>query len=150
MEEVIQTNVIHLLSGINKKRTKCLDIVQLVLSSKYDSLKIDKTNIKNLFFKLFNICSQPELERQCLYCLSTILDRNNFLAYKAATQTFILYNCSIEIHEQSCSEFLEFLSVWIKIMKLTEKEDRRIMIDLGIVENYLKRLKIGYHFEVIN
>lgn len=117
LEEPIFTDFsIHFNGSINKL-VKCLDLLQIIVTSKRLVIAIDKSTLENLATKLYSLCSQEDLSEKSLMCLLEILKRNHELAFATTTKLFIEMHCHQEV-KNSWSSYVSYLICWLKILKL--------------------------------
>lgn len=133
----IKTDFSIHLKGSTEKLAKCLDLLQIILTSNKLVLAIDELSVQKLALTLYGLFSQQDLSNQCLTCLLEIFKRNHQLALPASTSLFIEINCNLEV-KISWPSFISFLSYWLRIVRNLKL--RRPIVHFGVIVNYIDRL----------
>lgn len=126
------------LKGSPIKFAKCLDLLQLIVTSNRLLIQIESSSIQTLTLRLYDLCFRhPDFRQQSLICLVEILKRNHMIALPFSTMLFIEMNCKLEV-KSSWPQFVAFLINWLKIvLKLNVK---RPVLQFEVLLNYVSRI----------
>lgn len=116
---------------------KCLELLQIIVTSNRLVIAIDKSAVQSLALALFDLCSQQKLSKQSLTCLLEVFKRNHELALEASTSLFIEINCNLEI-QNSWPCLVSFLNYWLKIVNSLRL--KRPVLHFRVLLNYLNRV----------
>ncbi|XP_072383974.1 uncharacterized protein [Diabrotica undecimpunctata] len=142
----VQIDFGYLLIGSNQKLAKCLDVLHILTSTRQNSLfmRLSQSSIKTIFLKLFSLSRIPEVATISFYCLSNMLKMNTWLATLTETNLFIEFTCSQAVDQNSLTEFLAFLTNWLKYMKMSWfHETGTHVAHTGIIKSYISRASIS-------
>lgn len=137
LEAKTETDFSIQLKGSTQKLVKCLDLLQIIVTSNRLVIAIDKLTVQRLALTLYGLFSQHTLSEQCLSCLLEIFKRNHELALPVSTSLFIEINCNLE-SQNNQTGFISFLIYWLKIVKHLKL--RRPILHFGVLQNYIRRI----------
>lgn len=141
MENCVEADLSLSLNGSPSKTEKCLDLLQIVATSKEVFIRIERSSVLNIFKNLFKLSLDPKFTLRTFICLTGILKVNEWLTHFHSTSVFVEVRCSLAVDEKSAPEFLKFLTVWMKILGNSSYNDMFYLPDKRIISNYIKRVE---------
>lgn len=145
LEGKIETDLTVHFNGSPLKLVKCLELLQIIVTSNKLAISIDKSTVQSLALQLYSLCSQEDLSEKSLTCLLEIFKRNHELALPASTSLFIEINCNLDV-KSTWPQFVAFLNYWLKIVKLLKV--KRPVLHFGVLLNYINRVPFLPEVEV--
>ncbi|KAJ8926726.1 hypothetical protein NQ314_020843, partial [Rhamnusium bicolor] len=139
IEEKVEVDLSECLVGSPNKVEKCLDLLQIIVTSKDVFIRLDESKIHNIFLNLFQLSKEPTFSGRSFICMTEILKRNGSLAYAYSTNLFIEIQCSLSVDEKSGPEFVMFLEAWMKILKNNVNENMYYVPNKLTIANYIQR-----------
>lgn len=127
------------LNGSSFKSLKCLELLQVIVTSNRLVVTLDKSTVQRLALELYHLCSEPDLSDKSLMCLLEIFKRNHELVLPASTSLFIEMTCSLQV-KPNWPHFLSFVINFLKIVRFLKV--KKPILHFGVLLNYLNRLPI--------